>query len=286
MSDAHVLRIASRRGPDSLAHELAVAAVLPKLVPYPHPIATGWHNGALWAVAPRIAGVPLYRAWATADPEDHRTLIAQLAEAMRALHAVVLPPELGEPPRGGGGPPAGIAAMPEFIRSFVADARSKDSMPAPTAQAVLRELDRSENALSLEPVSTVHTDLSFDNALWDGDRVWLLDLEWCWSGPTDYELVKILQYCHHAEDRVEPEWREAVAAADHSTIPVLLQRAYPELFNHERLRDRLFVYGMAGFARGWAWRPDLWGCPTDDPNHPCHNVLAFTQGGYWLQLLP
>jgi hypothetical protein len=285
MSETHVLRVASRRGPDSLAHELAVAAVLPSDVPYPHPIATGWRDGVLWSLAPRIGGRPLYQAWARSDHEERVMLIDRFAESIRALHAVVLPPGLAQPPPGGGGPPAGITAMPQMIRSFVAEARAEDAMPARIAEVVLRELERAEDALSLEPVATVHTDLSFDNAVWDGERVWLLDLEWCCSGPADYDLVKILGYCYSPQGTVEPEWQEAVAATDHSTVPVLLKNAYPELFSHERLRDRLLVYGMAGFARGWVWRPDLWRSPTDAPNHPSGNLLAFAQGGWWLDLL-
>ena len=291
MTQTHVLRVASRRGPDSLAHELAVAAALPATVPYPHPIATGWHDDVLWAVAPRVPGTPLSYAWVDADRDTESVLLDRLTSSLRALHAVELPPELaaaaewvgGLPPAGG--PPVEVAAMPELIRAFVAAALAASALPPTTADAVLAALDRAEDAVAPGPVATVHEDLGFDNAIWDGEQVWLVDLEWCCSAPLDHELVHILRYCHRPEIVAEPDWRDRVAAKDHTEIPRLLERAYPELFSHPRLRDRLLVYGLAGFARGWHWRPDLWRTSIEDPAHPSHELLAFVSGGHWLRLL-
>jgi hypothetical protein len=176
--------------------------------------------------------------------------------------------------------------MSELIRAFVADAIAASAMPGPTGDAVLAVLEGAEDAVSAEPVATVHADLGFDNAIWDGARVWLVDLEWCCSAPVDYELVHLLRYCHHPEGTAELERRDRVAAKDHAVIPRELQRAYPELFDHPRLVDRLQVYGLAGFARGWHWRPDLWRKSADEPSHPSHEVLAFVNGGHWLRVLP
>ena len=291
LTETHVLRVASRRGPDSLAHELAVAAALTPTVRYPHPVASGWHDDVLWAVAPRVPGQPLSHAWVDADPDAGALLVDRLAASVRALHAVKLPSELaapapwlsGLPPAGG--PPVEVTAMPEFIRSFIADALTASAMPMRTADAVLTSLEGAEDAVTTEPAATVHADLGFDNAIWDGEHVWLVDLEWCCSAPVDHELVQLLRYCHHPEGTVEPEWRGRVAAKDHSVISRQLQSAYPELFAHPRLLDRLLVYGLAGFARGWHWRQDLWRSSVDEPDHPSHDLLAFVNGGHWLRAL-
>jgi hypothetical protein len=267
MSERHVLRIASRRGPTSLAHELAIAAELP-------------------------ASVPLYQAWVDAEPGAEDELIDALARSMRALHAVDLPPELGAPAPWtdglppAGGPPVEATAMPDLIRDFVIDARTAAAMPGPTGDRILELLDRIEDALSSEPARTVHTDLGFDNAMWDGEQVWLLDLEWCCTAPADYELVHILRYCHQPETAVEPAWRDKVAGKDHARIPVALEQSYPELFSHPRLTERLLVYGLAGFARGWHWRPDLWRTDVEHEQHPSRSLLGFLNGGHWLRSLP
>lgn len=159
-------------------------------------------------------------------------------------------------------------------------------MPKRTADAALSALEGAKDSLSAEPAATVHADLGFDNAVWDGEHVWVIDLEWCCSAPADYELVHILRYCAHPESVVEPEARHRVALKDHTDIPRLLAQAYPELFAHGRLRDRLLVYGLAGFARGWHWRPDLWRKDIGVPDHPSRELLAFLNGGHWLTLLP
>lgn len=291
LTETHVLRVASRRGPDSLAHELAVASVLPPTVPYPHPVASGWHDDVLWAVAPRVSGQPLSHAWVDAEPDAATLLIDRLAASMRSLHAVELPSSLtapapwvdGLPPAGG--PPVEVEAMSELVRSFITAALAASAMPTRTADAALATLEDVEDAVSPEPVATVHADLGFDNAIWDGEQVWLVDLEWCCAAPADYELVDLLRYCHDPAGSVEPEWHGRVAAKDHAAVPRLLQRAYPELFAHPRLRHRLLVYGLAGFARGWHWRQDLWRTSVEDADHPSHDLFAFVNGGHWLRLL-
>lgn len=292
MTEAHVLRVASRRGPDSLRHELAVATALPSTVPYPRPIASGWDGDDLWVLTPRINGHPLTDAWLDADPAGEAVLLDALAASMRALHAVELPAAVAQPASWvdarppAGGPPVEIAAMPAFIRSFLADALAVAAMTERVADAALLALDAAEDSLSYQPVATVHADLGFDNAIWDGEQVWLIDLEWCCSAPLDYELVHFLRYCAHPENGVDFEARERVAAKDHANIPRQLAVTYPELFSHPRLRDRLVVYGLAGFARGWHWRPDLWRTDPDIAGHPSHDLLAFLEGRHWLALLP
>lgn len=293
MTESHVLRVASRRGPGSLQHELAVASQLPPTVPYPQPVASGWHEDVLWAVAPRVPGRPLSVAWAEADPADEPVLLDSLAASMRALHAVDLSAELGRsapwtdgrPPAGG--PPVEVLAMPDFIAAFVADAITAGAMPRETADMALSALEGATGALSPAPAATIHADLGFDNAIWDGEQIWLIDLEWCCSAPADYELVHILRYCAHPENLVDVDVdvRDRVTAKDHTDVPRRLARAYPALFSNPRLRDRVLVYGLAGFARGWHWRPDLWRSNVARPEHPSRELLAFLDGGHWISLL-
>ena len=291
MTGSHVLRVASRRGSGSLRRELSIASALPASVPYPQPIATGWHGDLLWAVAPRVPGRPLADAWVDADPDGEAVLLDSLAASMRLLHAVALPEEIGRPAAWvdgrppAGNPPVDVMSMPELVGSFVADALASAAMTQRTADAVLAALQAAASALSPEPAATVHADLGLDNAIWDGEQVWLIDLEWCCSAPLDYELVHILRSCAHPENVVGPD-PERIGGKDHADVPPRLAVAYPELFSHPRLRDRLLIYGLAGFARGWHWRPDLWRTDLDAADHPSLALMAFLDGGHWLSVLP
>jgi aminoglycoside phosphotransferase len=286
LNRSHVVRIASEHGPKSLLHELAVAAVLPDDVPYPQPFASGWDDDVLWVVTPRIGGVPLYEAFAAAGDDAVRTrLVAELARSMRALHRVALPAHLAHPPAMGDGPPVDVTSMPEAIRRFVAETCDAKVLPAATGALILDRLAVAEDALDDEPQGCVHTDLSFPNAMWDGDRVWLLDLEWACMAPIDYELLWLLSYCDTPASFVGEEWEATVSAVDHSRVPAMLATEYPDLFAHPRLADRVTTYGIASFARGWLLRPDVWHNTLLDP-HPSEMVRRLAAGERLIPLLP
>lgn len=285
LTASHAVRIASEHGPTSLKHELAVADVLPDDVLYPHPIAVGWDEDDLWVVSPRIPGRPLYQAFVEADSESRDRLITELASSMRALHRAELPPELAHPPAMGNGPPVDVTAMPGDIRRFVKEAVEAGVLSAEIGKATLDRLAASEDALAGGTVGCVHTDLGFGNAIWDGERMWLLDLEWACMAPIDYELLWILSYCDSPARFVGEDWEAAVDAVDHTVVPRLLASSYPELFAHPRLADRVTIYGVASFARGWLLRPDHWHGIHLDP-HPSEMLRRLVAGERLTPLLP
>jgi hypothetical protein len=280
----HVLRISSRQ-PAWLEHELNVASVLPTDLPYPRPIASGWDGPDLWVIAPRIRAEPLYAAWAQAESEEQRDqLMAALATSLRRLHHVELPPELAHPPSIGGGPPVIPAEFPDRIRAFLNDVIERGVVPADVGRNILGLVDRYEEQLSGGAFGAVHTDMTFANALWDGDQMWVIDLEYCCWAPIDYEVMWILRYCW-LPNSLPSEWVDRVASSDHSGAPALLLKHYPELFEHPGIRARLTLYGLASYARGWVIRPDMWTDPTLRPSSVA-SLTEFISDGAWLKLLP
>lgn len=257
----HVLRV-SRHDPAWLAHEVQVAACLPLDVPYPGPLSSGVHEGSVWVLAPRIEAQPLYAAWVdTTSIAGRSRLIASLAAALRALHRVELPAHLASPASRGGGPPVSPSDFPALVRDFLRDTTARGVVTESVASAARAIVEEASLYLQGGRVGTVHTDLTFANALWDGSQVWLLDLEYACTAPIDYELADLLRYCWDPRGSVPEEWEDVVAASDQSVVPSLLVEHYPELFEVAGLELRLIVYGLASFARGWLIRPDLWASP-------------------------
>ena len=155
--------------------------------------------------------------------------------------------------------------MAGFIGHFLDEAENAGALEPSGAAAARERLGEAEGSLEGGRIGTVHTDLSFDNAIWDGEQVWLIDLEWACMAPLDYELVWLLGYCRSPAGLVEPEWEAAVRAADHSQVLTLLQSAYPQLFDHPRLVDRLVIYGLTSFARGRTLLPATTGSGRTTP---------------------
>jgi aminoglycoside phosphotransferase (APT) family kinase protein len=89
------------------------------------------------------------------------------------------------------------------------------------------------------PVLT-HGDVTFNNVIWDGATASLIDFESAGAAPLDRELDLVLRFLEEPHF-VSPD---AVAATKALYKPVLiwLRDAYPELFAHPALIERLEIY--------------------------------------------
>jgi aminoglycoside phosphotransferase (APT) family kinase protein len=53
----------------------------------------------------------------------------------------------------------------------------------------------------------IHGDLTFENILWDGERITaLLDFEWARQGPPDLDLDILLRFCAYPHLHVAPDY--------------------------------------------------------------------------------
>ena len=88
----HVVRLSSGRFRDAFAHEVAILRLLPRsAVPHASVRAYGRVGQREWVIQDRIAGSPLVDVWPQLRASERRTAVTQLAEALRALHAIELP---------------------------------------------------------------------------------------------------------------------------------------------------------------------------------------------------
>jgi aminoglycoside phosphotransferase (APT) family kinase protein len=104
-----------------------------------------------------------------------------------------------------------------------------------------------EYASALDPfdnTTLVHGDLTFENILWDGRKVTMLDYEWSQGAPPDVDLDILLRCCAlpflHVASRVR-------AAADPRDLPKRSRVAgagNPVLFEVPRLGARLMLYSF------------------------------------------
>lgn len=256
-----IIRV-NRRIHSRLRREAALAPSLPPAVRYPRLLAAGAGRGADWVVLSRVPGVPLVRCWPGLTDEERRRAIEGLATAVRALHAVAAPEDLplAEDP-------------PQLLQP---GARATDPLLAGLERArhlayvdrgLLAEAEGFVRALrsALDPFAAptlIHGDLHFQNVLWDGDGISaVLDLEFARPAPADLDLDVFLRFCCYPFLFV-PESREAEAQpAAYADVPFWFRDAYPSLFAHPRLLDRLRLYAVAFDVK------DLLGYPPRAPMH-------------------
>jgi hygromycin-B 7''-O-kinase len=274
----YVLRVCPVPDGWQLSNEASIAAHLPDGVPHPTIVASGRTTYGEWLLLERLDGEVLSRAWPTMRESDRTESVRQLGEALRALHTTPLD---------------------EIVDSF-GGADTLDcphQLPASRVLELLRRADgirsvdprlleaartivlRTRDALQPdEPQVLVHGDLHFENVLWDGERVTaLLDLEWSRPGPADLDLDILLRYCADPTDS-RPVDDQAATAVDLRSVPRMLRDAYPELFDHPRLNDRLAVYCLAYDVRDLLLnRPH--GKEEDLPaSHPVRRIRRLVEG--------
>lgn len=274
----YVLRVCPVPDGWQLSNEAHIAAHLPAGVPHPTIVASGRTSYGEWLLLERLEGEVLSRAWLTMREKARTEAMRQLGEALRALHATPLD-EITDP----FGDEDTLESPHQLPPSRVLQLlRRADDIPAVDRRLldaartlVFQYRDAVDDG---QPEVLVHGDLHFENVLWDGERVTgLLDLEWSRPGPADLDLDILLRYCADPTDS-RPVDGMAATAADLRSVPRLLRDAYPELFAHPRLNDRLAVYCLAYDVRDLLLnRPH--GREDDLPvSHPVRRIRRLVEG--------
>lgn len=273
-----IIRV-NRRIHSRLRREAELAPILPPAVRYPTLVAAGEGSGSDWVVMARVPGTPLVRCWPGLTMDERHRAIEELATAVRALHSVPAPadqPLADDPPQLL--QPGALATEP--LLAGLDKARHMPFMD----RGLIAEAEGFVRALRsvLDPFvapTLVHGDLHFQNVLWDGEHVSaLLDLEFARPAPPDLDLDVFLRFCCYPFLFV-PESREAEAdAAAYEQVPFWFRDAYPSLFAHDRLFDRLRLYALAFDVK------DLLGDPPHKPlgqlsaHHPYRRLADVLRG--------
>jgi len=234
------LRVNWRGDLGRLAREARIAESLVPQARYPGVLSHGDDGEIEWIVTRRVGGSQLGRAWATMERAERERAIHALAAALRALHetqAPALPVDRDLfPPH--------VLPLDRLLDLLHRAARATplDAGFAGEIEAFL--LDRWP-AFDDRSMGLVHGDPHFENVLWDGDALWLLDLEWSRRSWLEVDLEILLSLCDHPELFVSEDYAQLARSDDYRDVPRWLRDAYPELFAHPRLGDRLAVLHIA-----------------------------------------
>ncbi|GAB3458017.1 phosphotransferase [Kineococcus endophyticus] len=251
IGDEVVVRVTSdTRHRDAFRHEARVVRLLAGSdVPHARRVAHGDGPDGPWYVSERLRGTSLHEAWRGADVATRRALVESLASALQALHRVPAPPDLLPPWLAAAldGVPWPAFHPPVVGRTLelVEAARRRpdhDARLLDDVAARVREL--SALFVDDEPV-LVHGDLHGSNVVVDGDRVTgLVDFAESLAQPADAELDTVLRWCARAQEFPPTPDGQGLDPATLTAVPGWLRGAYPQLFAHPRLRDRLATYDL------------------------------------------
>jgi len=277
----YVLRINPHPEQARLLHERDVLAALPADLPIPELVSYGVGTFGEWLVVRRVPGEQLSRIWLDINDHVRERSITRLGHALRQLHAVDF---------------AGVGLKaPSFLTGDSLDCPHQ--LPAGrlldllSRAALLPFVDRgvirsavdlvftAADALDDEPTALVHGDLHFENVLCDGfDLTGIIDFEWTRPGPPDLDLDVMLHSLADPALHVAADYTALPQRSDFDHVTSWLREAYPELFSHPRLPDRLLVYRLSYDTRAMLAHPPT--APPDQlsPHHPYRRLQRVVEG--------
>jgi hygromycin-B 7''-O-kinase len=244
----HVVRLSSGRFRDAFAHETQVLRLLSPAVPHARVIAYGRAGQREWLIQARVPGQPLAAVWSDLSNEQRRQTVSQLSMILCALHHSPLPPDfhlpwLDDALAPGGHPENAYHAPPDYYRQLLAAAKRIPGVDPALLNAVDTFIAERLPAFVDDQAVLVHSDLHFANLLWhDGLITAVLDFEGARPAAPDQELDMLLRFVREPQVVRGPGEQSGPAHQELWTVPDWLAEAYPALFAHPRLTDRLAVY--------------------------------------------
>jgi hygromycin-B 7''-O-kinase len=248
LAPAHVLRLSSGRFRGAFAHEKAVISLLPLKVPHAPVRSYGQISGREWLVQDRVAGRPLLDVWPHLSAAQRQSAAYQLGIALKAFHEIPVPPGFSNPLLDDALALLGKArdayhAPPSQYHHLTAAASSIPGVDSGFLEEVEAFIDSRLDAFDDDRAVLVHADAHFSNVLWDGDRLTaILDYEGTRLAPPDQELDTILRQTREPALYCAPGTSAVHEAHDFSGFVETLAKAYPSLFEHPRLSERLEAY--------------------------------------------
>lgn len=268
-----------------LRREAALARVLPPGVGYPPVIRYGTGPGADWLIVERVPGLPLSRWWPDMSVAQRRDAVSQLADRMRLIHGTRCPALTG------------LADTPQLLDSARTGDTAVARLLAATAKAAdLAWIDRgimqdvatlvSDTAHVLDPfddATLVHGDLTFENILWDGDRITaILDFEWARAGPPDLDLDVLLRFSAYPFLHVAADYEAVTRIEDYAPVPWWLAESYPELFDSPVQFERNRIYSIAWDVKEILSYPPAFPLWKVNECHPYQRLVQLLRGASYL----
>jgi len=243
----HAVRV-NRRFDQRLRREAVVAPLLPEAIGYPEIVKYGTGNGFDYLVQKRSPGNVLARAWPSMSVQVRRLAVQQLATMLRALHATRCPSSLGDPEHA----PQLVRAMPGRravtpLLDALARMHTMENVDPELLATLITYVKATADVLEPYTTSTlIHGDLTFENVLWDGERVTaLIDFEWARGAPRDLELDVLLRFCAYPALHVAPDYEARTVAKDYADVPFWMKEDYAELFEGPDMLDRARLFSIA-----------------------------------------
>lgn len=177
----------------------------------------------MYEIIEKIKGEPLYNQWYKMNINERKNVINKLVETLKPFHLK----EVED------------IDFSEVLKNRISHLQTKSSLPVDLFDMVKQI---AEDLFTECKCGYIHGDLHFDNVMYDGDKLSILDFERSLVGPIDYDF-RILAMCEYYP------WKWASASTDMITVESdyqglmqMILENYEELRNIPNIEKRLNYY--------------------------------------------
>lgn len=251
LGPTHVVRLSSGRFRKSFEHERRVIALLENKVRTPKVVAYGELDGREWLIMTRVPGSSLLNTWPKLSHEERVRVMTQLGEQLRALHDVDVPQDflnpwlhdaLSIPEKAADA----YSIEPQDYRVITRGLEVAGYKGEPWLSEADEYLANQLHLFEGDRPTLIHGDVHFNNLMWDGGELAVLDFEGATTAAKDRELLTMIDFCSNPQQFFAPGQADVtnVEEADVQDALLQLRDVYPELFGGDHLVDRLLVYAL------------------------------------------
>jgi hygromycin-B 7''-O-kinase len=282
----YVVRV-NKQPNQRLRREAILCGELPNYTWTPKVVAYGGRPGADFLIVERRPGINLSVAWPHLNRKLRYRATRFLAAGLRSLHEIETPRAV--PPIETAPHLLDSSAVSPVVPMLVAieDLKRIDGVDKGMLSDLKNQVSELAPALPhLDRRTLIHGDLTFENILWDGEKITaFVDFEWCRGAPADLDLDVLLRFCAYPQAHVPEKLSRITKPEDYREVTTWLAQELPETFDDPLLYDRLRLYAYSYDLRELKLDPR----PPNGrggPLHPYNRIRTMLgSGGYLNRLL-
>ncbi|MCU1344778.1 MAG: aminoglycoside phosphotransferase [Acidimicrobiia bacterium] len=280
-----VVRVATSMQSTRLSHEAVILRVMPPEVPHPRLICTGRADFGEWSVMERMPGTTLSRMWPDMPQWQRRHAIHRLGTALQRLHRIDAS-ELRPSFQSADSLECPHQLPVARLNRCIERARALPGMDAGLMRAIEQMASSAPEVLGTEPSTLVHGDFHLENVLaFEGGVRALIDFEFSRPGWPEIDLEVLLRFCEAPELHASADYARRIERQDFRPVVSWLHDAYPELFSHPRVIERVNLCSLAYDVRDLLLSPPDRPAADLAPFHPVNRLQRLIDGRGLLQLV-
>lgn len=251
VDDKYVIKIlAKNRKPEKLEKEIAFYQSA-KLDCIPSYVTSGNYEGTLYLIITRLQGDSLYSIWHTLDNHTREDIVIKICDILNEFHKQ--PHHFLQPKY------VTTNWLQKWIDSFKLNIGILRDRGFEVDYLENFAVERLPEIMQEENLCLIYNDAHFDNFLYDGNKLWLIDFDRVQYSSVDYELL-IIKSMLDAPHKFASEVDEPNVNPEHyKGIWEVIQNRCKSMFDFKYIDARVFIYKFIyNLGNSYEWNHNDW----------------------------